>query len=213
MEMPPNHSFRLSIVFLLFLALASVASLIGAEPSTAADAGTSAMDGATSFDQMMQVLTHRRCMNCHPAGDQPRQGEDSHLHRFHVQRGADGHGSAALACGTCHQAENNDFSGVPGAPHWHLAPRSMGWEGLNRYEIARAMLDPEKNGGRSPVEIERHLVTDPLVLWAFEPGVDHEGKPREKPPISREQFVAAVKAWFAAGAPIPEPSTPGSEAE
>lgn len=156
------------------------------------------------FDQMMQVIVHKRCVNCHPSGNRPHQGEDSHLHRFEVQRGDDGHGVAALTCNTCHQEENNDASGVPGAPHWHLAPRSMGWEGMNRVEIAQAMTDPARNGGRSIEEIETHLTEDPLVLWVFEPGVDNEGTPREKPPISKEEYIAAVKAWVAAGAPIPE---------
>lgn len=156
-----------------------------------------------SFDQMMAVLTHKRCVNCHPSGDRPRQGEGSHLHRFGIQRGADGHGVAALRCETCHQEENNQYSGVPGAPHWHLAPRSMAWEGLNRVEIAQAMLDPAKNGGRDLQEIVTHLTEDPLVLWVFEPGIDHEGVPREKPPVSKEDYIAAVKAWAAAGATIP----------
>lgn len=80
----------------------------------------------------------------------------------------------------------------------------MAWEGLSRNEIARSMLDPEKNGGRSPAEIEQHLTQDALVLWAFEPGVDHEGNPREAPPVSKDDFIEAVKAWFAAGMPIPE---------
>lgn len=160
-------------------------------------------ESAEAFDQMMQVVTHKRCMNCHPAGDRPHQGEDSHLHRFGVQRGDDGHGVAALQCGTCHQQENNLLSGVPGAPHWHLAPRSMGWEGLSEAEIAQAMLDPQKNGGRSPEDILHHMTEDPLVLWVFEPGVDHEGIPREAPPISKEVYVEAVKTWINSGAIIP----------
>lgn len=176
-----------------------VSSTPAPDVATAGDA-----DASEAFDRMMQVLTHPRCLNCHPAGDQPRQGENGRLHRFGVQRGADGHGTAALTCGACHQAANNDHSGVPGAPHWHLAPRSMAWEGLSSAEIARSMLDPERNGGRSPAEIEAHLTTDALVLWAFEPGVDHEGTPREKPPISESEYIAAVEAWFAAGTPIPE---------
>ena len=157
-----------------------------------------------AFDEMMQVIAHKRCVNCHPSGDRPRQGEDSHLHRFDVQRGENGFGSAALQCSTCHQEENNAASGVPGAPHWHLAPRSMGWEDLSRTEIARAMLDRTKNGNRSLTDIERHLTEDPLVLWVFEPGVNHEGVAREKPPVSREAYIAAVKTWVAAGAPVPE---------
>ena len=153
---------------------------------------------------MMEVVAHKRCVNCHPSGDQPRQGEDSHIHRFDVQRGSDGHGVAALTCNTCHQEENNALSGVPGAPHWHLAPRSMGWEGMSRVEIAQAMLDPDRNGGRTLQEIEKHLTEDALVLWVFEPGVNHEGTPREKPPISKEEYIAAVKTWVETGAVIPE---------
>lgn len=160
-------------------------------------------ESTEAFDQMMEVVTHKRCMNCHPAGDRPHQGEDSHLHRFDVQRGEDGHGLATLRCSSCHQEENNLLSGVPGAPHWHLAPRSMGWEGLSKAEIAQAMLDPQKNGGRSPKEILHHMTEDPLVLWVFEPGVDHEGVPREVPPVSKEAYVQAVKTWINSGAIIP----------
>ena len=155
------------------------------------------------FEVMMDVISHQRCVNCHPAGDRPHQGDDSHLHYFGVQRGPDGHGAPGLQCNTCHQSENNLFSGVPGAPHWHLAPRSMGWEGLSRTEIARAMLDKSKNGNRSIEEIEKHLTEDPLVLWVFEPGVNNEGVPREKPPVSKEEYIKAVKQWIAEGANIP----------
>ncbi|MEL7163745.1 MAG: hypothetical protein AAFN92_23505 [Bacteroidota bacterium] len=157
----------------------------------------------TPFDVMMRVLTHKRCVNCHPSGDRPRQGEDSHYHNFGVVRGPDGHGPEGLKCGTCHQAENNAYSGVPGAPEWHLAPLKMQWEGLSRTEIARSMLDPERNGGRSLEETVKHLTEHELVLWAWEPGVDDEGNPREKPPVPVDEYIAAVKAWAAAGAKIP----------
>ncbi len=156
-----------------------------------------------AFNTMMKVISHKRCVNCHPSGNRPNQGEDSHPHRFDVQRGEDGHGLAALECSTCHQEENNDMSGVPGAPHWHLAPRSMGWEGLNKFEIAEAMLDKSKNGGRSVQEIEKHLTEDALVLWVFEPGVNNEGIEREKPPVSKAEFISAVKTWVKSGANIP----------
>jgi len=158
---------------------------------------------SSSFDVMMQVLTHQRCVNCHPAGDRPHQGDDSHIHTFNIQRGEDNHGAEIAKCSTCHQDENNNYSGVPGAPHWHLAPKSMAWEGLNRVEIAQSILDPSKNGGRSVEEIAKHLLEDPLVMWAFEPGLTNEGEPREKPPVSKADYMAAVKAWVAEGAPIP----------
>lgn len=157
----------------------------------------------TPFDKMMKVLTHKRCVNCHPAGDQPRQGEDSHLHHFGVRRGEDNQGVAAMRCNSCHQAENNDLSGVPGAPEWSLAPLSMKWEGLTRVEIAQSMLDPERNGGRSLEDIVHHLTEHELVLWAWEPGVNSEGNPREKPPVPKEEYIKAVKDWAASGAPIP----------
>lgn len=156
------------------------------------------------FDVMMSVVTHKRCMNCHPSGDRPRQGEDSHLHNFNVQRGPDNHGLKGLQCETCHQKENNDYSGVPGAPHWGLAPSSMAWEGLSRTEIARSILNKENNGGKSLEEIVKHMTEDDLVLWVFEPGVDDEGNAREAPPVSEAEFIAAVKAWASAGAVVPE---------
>jgi hypothetical protein len=80
----------------------------------------------------------------------------------------------------------------------------MAWEGLSRTEIARSMLNPENNGGKTLEETVKHMTEDELVLWAFEPGVDDEGIPRETPPVSKEAFISAVKAWAAAGAVIPE---------
>lgn len=158
----------------------------------------------TPFDKMMMALTHKRCVNCHPAGDRPLQGEDSHIHNFDVQRGMDDHGVVALRCESCHQPENNDLSGVPGAPDWALAPLSMAWEGLSRVEIARSMLDRSKNGNRSLDEVVKHLTEHELVLWAWEPGVDASGKAREIPPVSKEEYISAVKEWAASGAVIPE---------
>ncbi|NAS14011.1 hypothetical protein [Poritiphilus flavus] len=157
-----------------------------------------------AFDQMMAVLTHKRCVNCHPSDNSPKQGEDSHPHRFGVLRGTDNHGMPAVRCNTCHQAENNSFSGVPGAPEWSLAPMSMQWEGLSRTEIAKSMLDRARNGNRSHEDIMHHLTEHELVLWAWEPGVDAEGRPREKPPVPKEAYITAVKAWFDSGAIIPE---------
>lgn len=164
-------------------------------------------DANPDFHAMMDVVTHKRCINCHPSDGRPRQGEDSHVHNFDMRRGDDNLGFEATRCTTCHQqSENNDFSGVPGAPEWSLAPDSMGWWGLSRYDIARAMLDPAKNGGRDHEALIHHLTEHALVLWAWEPGVDADGEPREPPPVSKEDYIKAVKAWFAAGATIPTPS-------
>lgn len=157
-----------------------------------------------AFNTMMDVISHKRCVNCHPNDNIPKQGEDSHPHYFGMKRGDHDLGFEALNCHTCHQKENNNNSGVPGAPHWGLAPKSMAWEGLSRTEIARAMLDKSKNGNRSHQELIHHLTEDTLVLWAFNPGITMEGIPREKPPVTEEAYKAAVKKWFKNGAIIPE---------
>ena len=178
----------------------------GPETPTQAAPGAVAntKDASAAFTTMMKVLTHKRCVNCHPSDNSPRQGEDSHKHLFGVQRGPENHGIAALTCGSCHQAENNNISGVPGAPDWHLAPISMAWQGKTRVEIARSMLDPTINGGMSMSDLEHHLTEHELVLWAFEPGVNAEGIAREVPPVSKEDYIAAVKEWIEAGAVVPE---------
>jgi hypothetical protein len=156
-----------------------------------------------SYNKMMDVLTHQRCMNCHPSDHIPKQGDESHPHHFGMARGEDDHGFEATSCNTCHQSENNLNSGVPGAPHWALAPASMAWEGLTRAQIAERLLDKNTNGNRSHQELIKHMTEDDLVLWAWEPGVDADGEPRTIPPVSKEEFKKAVENWFADGAVIP----------
>lgn len=156
-----------------------------------------------NFDKMMSVLMHQRCVNCHPNDNIPKQGDDRHPHYFGMSRGASNHGYEATKCATCHQDENNDYSGVPGAPEWSLAPEKMKWEGLTSVEIAESMLDPERNGGRNHEEVMHHLTEHELVLWAWDPGVDANGVPREKPPVALDEYVKVVKEWFEDGAVIP----------
>lgn len=157
-----------------------------------------------AFDKMMDVLTHQRCMNCHPNDNIPKQGDDSHPHYFGMSRGEGNLGFDATKCATCHQSENNDYSGVPGAPEWSLAPDKMKWEGLTRNEIARSMLNKENNGNRDLEELEHHLTEHALVLWTWKPGVDAQGIPRELPPVPLEEYKAAVKEWIEHGAIVPE---------
>jgi hypothetical protein len=156
-----------------------------------------------AFNTMMDVLTHQRCLNCHPNDNIPKQGEESHPHYFDMERGENNMGFKATKCTTCHQSENNNYSGVPGAPEWSLAPASMYWEGLSRIEIAESMMDAKRNGGRTPEETMHHLTEHELVLWAWEPGVDASGVQRELPPVSKEDYIVAVKKWFKEGHVIP----------
>lgn len=191
-----------ALVFFSFISIVSGlfnSIKVYSEPKNEALSNPDKNDAA--FSTMMDVLTHQRCLNCHPSDNVPKQGEDSHPHRFDITRS---NIASATNCNTCHQASNNDFSGVPGAPHWALAPHSMRWEGLSRTEIAESMLDPKRNGNRSPQDLMHHLTEHELVLWAWEPGLDLNGEPRETPPVSKEKYISAVKQWIDGGAIIPK---------
>lgn len=152
-----------------------------------------------AFDTILQVLKHPRCINCHPVGDRPRQGDDQHLHLFNVQRGEDNHAGPVQKCSTCHHEENNPYTNVPGAPHWGLAPKSMGWFGLSDSEIAQRLTDTTRNGGRTTEDLVHHMTHDKLVLWAWNPGGE-----RTPIPISFENFEKALHRWADNGAYIPE---------
>ena len=112
------------------------------------------------------VFMHPRCMNCHPAGDAPLQGEDSHPHLQNVKRGPDGKGLYALKCGNCHQNQNLAGEGMPpGHPEWHLPPANMRmvFQGKTPAELARQLKDPKQNGGKTLEGILKHVSEDTLV--------------------------------------------------
>jgi hypothetical protein len=123
----------LVVVALLAVMMAAQASNAPAEtlatPESFDTLGDTAARSAALFTEAAKVLQHPRCMNCHPAGDRPRQGDVRRPHQPPVTRGEDGFGLPALRCPICHQQANVEPSGVPGNPAWHLAPRDMGWEG------------------------------------------------------------------------------------
>lgn len=155
----------------------------------------------TAFREMLPVLRHPRCMNCHSTGDFPRQGDDGHPHAMNVRRGADGNGVTSQKCSTCHQEIN--LAGLnmpPGAPSWHLPPTNMPmiWQGLTDAQICQQLKNPQQNGNRSVDQIVEHMAADRLVGWGWDPG---EG--RTPIPISRETFASRARAWAAKGAACP----------
>src|SRR5207247_10085575 len=117
-----------------------------------------------------RVLLHPRCVNCHPSDDSPRQRDDSALHDPPVVRGPDGDGVPGLTCTGCHQDANLELARVPGAPKWHLAPRSMARAGHAPAAVCEQMKDPARNGGKTLAQIVEHAAHDPLVGWAWAPG-------------------------------------------
>src|ERR1700750_3134235 len=129
-----------------------------ASPESFASIADTAARSAAIFTELGKVLTHPRCVNCHPAGDRPHQGDLARLHQPPVERGADGSGVPGLRCSSCHQAAN--FGRVPGNPEWHLAPLAMAWEGKSLSEICVQIKDPNRNGGRSLADLVHHIGDD-----------------------------------------------------
>lgn len=147
------------------------------------------------FKVILSVLKSPRCINCHPTGDVPLQGDDQHLHRSGVVRGVDNNGGIIQKCGTCHHQENNAYARVPGAPKWHLAPRSMGWVGLTDEQIGEALMNKSKNGGRDAAALVKHMGFDSLVMWGWNPGAG-----RTPVPIPLDQFRIVLNDWLQTGA-------------
>jgi hypothetical protein len=169
-----------------------------ASPDSFAGISDTAVRSAALFTELGKVLTNPRCLNCHPAGDRPRQGDLSRLHQPPVERGADGFGLPAMRCSICHQQANFDPGRVPGHPEWHLAPREMGWEGKTLPEICAQIKDPQRNGGRSLQDLIHHIGEDTLVGWAWAPGFG-----RQPAPGTQQEAGALVDAWVKTGAACP----------
>lgn len=150
------------------------------------------------FEETAKVLTHPRCMNCHPATERPRQGDARRLHQPLVVRGADGHGAAGLQCSTCHHKENFDPARIPGDGHWALAPASMAWEGKSIGAICEQLKDRTRNGGRDIAAILSHVTSDTLVLWAWAPGPG-----RQPAPGTNAGFGDLLRGWSETGAHCP----------
>lgn len=150
------------------------------------------------FVEAGKVIVSPRCMNCHPKGENPTQGDDMHLHVPRVVRGPEGKGATALACTTCHQTANFEPSNVPGDPLWHLAPLSMAWQGKSLGQICRQMKDAKRNGGKTLAQIQEHMASDSLVGWGWAPGGN-----RVPAPGTQAQLGALIKAWIATGAACP----------
>jgi len=152
-----------------------------------------------AFIAAYKVFIHPRCLNCHPAGDVPLQGDDSRLHPQGVKRGPDGKGLYALKCKNCHQ--DTHIAGEhmpPGHSGWHLPPANlkMVFEGKSPKQLAMHFKDSKFTGFKTLNKMLEHVEKEPLVLnsWTY-------GTP---PPLSHEEFVSKVREWIDKGAAIPD---------
>lgn len=167
-------------------------------PSAFESIGSERKRARAIFEEMGQVLQHPRCVNCHPAGDEPLQGERGRPHQPMVERGKGGMGPAGMRCNNCHGSKN--FRNVPGEAGWRLAPAEQAWEGKSLGEICEQIKDPERNGGKSMEELVEHLAEDELVAYGWNPPDQYEPVPG-----SHDRFGELAQAWADAGAHCPEP--------
>jgi hypothetical protein len=158
---------------------------------------------AALFNEMGEVLTHPRCVNCHPRTDTPLQGDERVAHAPPVVRGPDGHGAPGMQCSTCHGFRDEAFEtspgeSVPANPKWALAPIEMAWEGKSVGEICRQLRDRARNGGMNLAELHHHNAEDELVGYGWNPGPG-----REKAPGTQKEFGDLTQAWIDTGAVCP----------
>jgi len=187
------------------IVLLAVAACGARSPSTSSSGTAAAPSGVVAWETVRSVLQHPRCQNCHPRGDVPLQGDDGHPHLQNVQRGPDGKGMVGERCSTCHGPMN-----LPESYGLHTPPGvTTGWRmpkpderlvfvGVASGALCEQVKDPAHNGGKNMAALREHL-DDPLVTWAWTPGVG-----RTPPPVSREAFLAAWTTWANAGAPCPK---------
>lgn len=150
------------------------------------------------FTEAGKVILHPRCVNCHPAGERPTQGDDSHPHQPLVVRGDSDMGAPGMRCTTCHGPANFDPARIPGHPEWHVAPIEMAWQGKSLGEICAQIKDPARNGGKDLAALVHHMAEDSLVGWGWHPGAG-----RTPAPGTQKEFGELIKAWVDAGAACP----------
>jgi hypothetical protein len=156
---------------------------------------------AAAWEVIYGVLEHPRCANCHPAGDQPLQGDLQKPHLQNVQRGPAGEGVPAMHCDTCHQTGNTAGRHMPpGAPKWHLPKPEMPlvFVGKTSEELCKQLRDPAQNGGKTPEQLFEHMASDPLVMWGWNPG---EG--RQPVATPHDELVRALRVWIDGGCGCP----------
>ena len=198
---------RMMMILAVILAIIAVANSAfvpkrgTADDEKQQDKGRDSVASVAAFADVYKVLMHPRCMNCHPKGDVPLQGDDSHLHTMAPQRGKDGHGVYAMKCSNCHQPENTPgLHTPPGNPKWGLPPAEMKmvFEGKKPRELALQIMDYNRNGHKNKAKLLKHA-RDTLVKAGW-----NMGEGRVPPPLAYNEFLQAWDTWIKKGGYAPK---------
>jgi len=195
-----SKTFTVIVIMLSVIVLMSFAINNTAVNNDPKFAPKDSVASVKAFMDVYKVLMSPRCMNCHPSGDVPLNGDDSHLHNMTPQRGKDGKGVTAMKCSNCHQPTNTPgLHTPPGAPNWHLPPANMKmvFEGRTPNQLARQLINPKTNGNKNIQKLIEHA-DDDLVKVGWNPG---EG--RTVPPLTHAEFKKAWLTWLQTGAYAP----------
>jgi hypothetical protein len=159
------------------------------------------VESVKAFMKVYKVLMSPRCMNCHPAGDAPLQGDDNKIHTMNVQRGKDGTGFYAEKCSNCHQPTNvPGLHTPPGNPKWQLPPADMKmvFQGKTARQLALQIMNYKQNGHKNKQQLIEHA-RDTLVKAAW-----NMGEGRTPPPLSYNDFVKSWDTWIKNGGYAPK---------
>ena len=191
--------FRHVATLVVVGALGTFGVVLAAEP---APVTASAASPEAAFLDVARVLQSPRCVNCHPNGDAPLQGDDQRVHAMDITRDIE---RVGLTCQTCHVekgAGDHDVVGMPPAvKHWSLPPKEtpMVFQGRTPAALCAQLKDRAQNGNKDLAHLLTHVTSDDLVLYGWNPG----GK-RTVPPLAHDVFVARFKQWVDADAPCPK---------
>lgn len=203
---PANRRYHYTKLFFVITGIIGVVALLASSfrnSNSLAKERVEKPDSIASvkaFMKVYEVLMSPRCMNCHPAGDVPLQGDDSHLHTMSPIRGKDGKGVYAMKCSNCHQPTNSSgLNTPPGNPKWALPPADMKmvFEGRSPRELALQIMDYKRNGHKNKAQLIAHA-RDTLVKAGW-----NMGEGRKQPPLSYKEFVKVWDEWINKGGVAP----------
>ncbi len=161
--------------------------------------------GLEAWDRIYQVTSHPRCSNCHVGTDNrpmwsgPSYGT-ARPHGMNIQAGESRIGAETLTCSTCHAyregANDTPHAAPQVAMNWQLPPVEAEWFGRSSVEICNQLRDPERNGGRTMMELAEHLDHDLILHWAWSPGGG-----RDPAPFGLQEHIDDLLIWGVAGFP------------